>query len=459
MSNRPDVIVLGAGAAGLAAARELAAAGLQVLLLEARDRCGGRVHTLHVPTVPVPIELGAEFIHGRPPEIWRCIEAARLPVYAVGGRRCAVRRGRLQPPTDIWSSMQRVVRRIAAMRGPDRSFAEVADALWRSPADAEVKARVLGYVEGFNAARAERISARAVAAAEAGGGSAAEGAFRWINGYDGLIERLQSELAAHAVDVRLGVEVRAVRWRRGAVTVTTCTRRTGVTETWAARAAVFALPLAVLQAADDAGGIRFTPPLPVAGALASAAVVGDAARVVLSFRQAFWTDDALPINRGRCRMTDVGFVHVPGAPFPTWWTTAPLQVPVLTAWAGGPAAEVLARRSGDEVAGAAIASLATMLGLGTSAVERQLEGAYTHDWRADPFSGGAYSYVRRGGLPAMARLRRPIADTLYLAGETFASEAARGTVHGALASGERAARQVAATLLRRRGRHTSAPGR
>jgi monoamine oxidase len=449
MSTQPDVIVLGAGAAGLAAARRLAASGLRVLLLEARDRCGGRIHTLHVPAVPVPVELGAEFIHGRPAVLWRDIEAARAPVYAVGGRHCAVRRGRLSPPTAIWPNVQRAVRRIAAMRGPDRSFAEVAAAIWPTPAEAAIRARVLGYVEGFNAADADRISARSVAATEAGGGSAAEASFRWLHGYDRLVEQLRCELAAHAVDVRLGTEVRAVRWRRGEVTVTSCTRRTGRTETWAARAAVIALPLAVLQAAEDAGGVRFTPALPVARPLAAAAVVGDAVRVVLAFRQPFWTDDALPINRGRCRMTDVGFVHVPAAPFPTWWTTAPLQVPVLTAWAGGPAAELLARRSRDEVAGAAIASLATMLGVGSAAIERELEAAYTHDWRADPYSGGAYSYVRTGGLPAMARLRRPIAATLHLAGEAVAADPERGTVHGALASGERAARQILGSVSAR----------
>ena len=61
---RFDVVVIGAGAAGLAAARDLSGAGRRVCLVKARGRIGGRVHTLHLPDLPLPIELGAEFIHG-----------------------------------------------------------------------------------------------------------------------------------------------------------------------------------------------------------------------------------------------------------------------------------------------------------------------------------------------------------------------------------------------------------
>jgi len=446
MATTADVIVLGAGAAGLAAARRLGTAGLKVIVVEARDRCGGRVYTRHVPSVPVPIELGAEFIHGRPPEIWRIVSEARAAVYAVTGRHCAVERGRLRAPIELWPSMQKVVRRIAAMRGPDRPFVEVADALWPTPADAEIRARVLSYVEGFNAAHADRISARSVARAEAAGGGG-EQAFRWVRGYDHLIAYLSDELAALHVAVRLGTVVEAVRWRRGRVMVATRSRRTDRTSTLTARAAVVALPLGVLQIADDAeGSVRFTPPLPSAGAIASAAAVGDAVRVVLAFREAFWNDGRLRINRGACRMSQLGFVHAPSAELPTWWTTAPIDAPVLTAWAGGRRAEALVARGTDAIAAAAVTSLAEILGVGVRTVERRLEATFTHDWRADPFSRGAYSYLRAGGHAAVRRLSRPIEGTLFLAGEALADDANRGTVHGALASGDRAARALLGAL-------------
>lgn len=448
MAVDADVIVLGAGAAGLAAARCLGAAGLDVVVLEARHRCGGRVATRHVRDVPVPVELGAEFVHGRPPEIWRYVTAQPEAVYPVGGRQVVARDGRLRARTDMWPALRGAVERITAMRGPDRSFAAVAERLWPTPGEAELKRRVLGYVEGFNAARAELISARSVAAIEQGG-SAAEPSFRWRHGYDRLIGALRAELSP-GVRVRLRTVAHTVRWRRGRVDVSARTARGG--ETWRARALVVALPLGVLQAeAGAAGAVRFAPALPVRDALARAAVMGDAVRVVLCFRDAFWRGAALPIDRGRARMADVGFVHAPGAPLPTWWTTAPLPAPVLTAWAGGGMAAPFAGRRPAAIVATAVETLAAILRVDRRTIEDQLTHGLTHDWRSDPFSRGAYSYARTGGRPALARLARPLDDTIWLAGEALATDAARGTVHGAIASGERAASQVLAVLAPRRG--------
>src|ERR1700730_19155735 len=78
-----DVVVIGAGMAGLTAARALAEAGLKVLVVEAQDRIGGRIWTRHVGEEA--IELGAEFIHGRPPELWALIDEAGLETYERGG--------------------------------------------------------------------------------------------------------------------------------------------------------------------------------------------------------------------------------------------------------------------------------------------------------------------------------------------------------------------------------------
>ena len=251
-----------------------------------------------------------------------------------------------------------------------------------------------------------------MARAEAAGGGGGQ-AFRWVHGYDHLIAYLARELAALHVAVRLGTVVEAVRWRRGRVVVTTRSLRTDRTSTLTARAAVVALPLGVLQIAEDAeGSVRFTPPLPTAGAIASAAAVGDAVRVVLAFREAFWNDGRLRINRGACRMSQVGFVHAPSAELPTWWTTAPIDAPVLTAWAGGWRAEGLVARGTDAIAAAAVTSLAEILGVGVRR-RRQLEATFTHDWRADR-SAGAFGICARWPCPASSR---PIEGTLFLAGE------------------------------------------
>src|SRR6201985_3084567 len=88
-----DVVVVGAGMAGLTAARTLAEGGLKVLVVEAQDRIGGRIWTRRVGDET--IELGAEFIHGRPPELWALIEEAGLETYERGGSQVCFEDGAL----------------------------------------------------------------------------------------------------------------------------------------------------------------------------------------------------------------------------------------------------------------------------------------------------------------------------------------------------------------------------
>jgi monoamine oxidase len=155
----------------------------------------------------------------------------------------------------------------------------------------------------------------------------------------------------------------------------------------------------------------------------------------LRFRSAFWEE----IENGRYR--DVGFFHAREAALPTYWTALPVRAPLLVAWAGGPRAARLAGASTDELAKLAVTTLQSMFGASCD-VQALLEAAYWHDWQQDPYSRGAYSYVRVGGGNANRELAAPLDQTLFFAGEAtdFADE--RATVTGAILSGERAAREA-----------------
>src|SRR5689334_13525743 len=147
-----DVIVVGAGVAGLAALAELDRAGNRVLCLEARDRIGGRILTVRDPLAPLPVELGAEFIHGRPPEIWQIIRSAPLAAYDCSDSSVRIRDGKIQRQPDPWASIDSVMKKMQkeAGHGREESFFSF---LARSRYPPAVKELAASFVEGFNAAR------------------------------------------------------------------------------------------------------------------------------------------------------------------------------------------------------------------------------------------------------------------------------------------------------------------
>jgi monoamine oxidase len=130
--------------------------------------------------------------------------------------------------------------------------------------------------------------------------------------------------------------------------------------------------------------------------------------------------------------------------FPTWWTSNPLPFPILTGWAAGRYARNLAQLNHDQVINRALESLAVIFEIEIMRLRGLLQRGFTYDWDADPFSCGAYSYAAVGGNGAARDLAAPLANTLFFAGEATNSEGHNGTVHGAIATGKRAAREVLA---------------
>ncbi|HKR08712.1 MAG TPA: FAD-dependent oxidoreductase, partial [Gemmatimonadaceae bacterium] len=185
-----DVAIVGAGVAGLAAMRGLADAGLSVCVLEARDRIGGRIHTMHDPRLPHAVELGAEFVHGSAENLVQLAKEARLAPFTIEGDHWRPRGGRLTHAKDYWGEMHKVTRYLSE-EGKDES---VADFLERSPGGTGAgPARTLTqqFVEGFHAAQPEKMSAKALAE----GGAPSEDReeqrmMRFPTGYNGVVRWL-----------------------------------------------------------------------------------------------------------------------------------------------------------------------------------------------------------------------------------------------------------------------------
>jgi monoamine oxidase len=402
--REPDVIVIGAGAAGLAAAAALARAGRSVLTVEARARVGGRCDTRRLPGIAAPVELGAEFIHGRPEATLSLLKAAGIPAIDTT-RTQRVLFDRKLRAVDVFAEARKAMRRKPVTDVCFRAF------LSHQELSPLTHALATMMVQGFDAADPRDASAQAII--EEWGTALTVSHMRPQGGYLPLLQSLN-------VPVQLETVVREVRWSRGRVEVSGTFRG----EPWAASAprAVITLPLGVLQA----GSVRFTPPLekPL-DKLASGPVI----RVAMAFKHAFWEKDH----------PGIAFFHNPKAPFPTFWTPLPMHAPLLTAWAGGPKAERLTGESRKVLLESALKGVRSVL--------RRIEEpiAFTvQDWQADPYARGGYSYVKVGGAGARESLQKSLAATLYFAGEATDVEQA-GTVGGALASGQRAAREILET--------------
>ncbi|HXT02076.1 MAG TPA: NAD(P)/FAD-dependent oxidoreductase [Elusimicrobiota bacterium] len=418
-----DAVVIGAGAAGLSAARELRRAGLKTIVLEARDRAGGRAWTIR-PKGRM-IELGAEFVHGRP--------AATMAALRRAGLRAEPLREPRGPRADDWSAVEKVFG-LLDPKARDRTFAAALAAMRGVTAAEADQARK--FVEGFHAADTRLIGVKELAAE---GTQGAEASSRVREGYGALWDALSRE----AGPVLLSAVVREVRWLRGGVRVSY--QEAGAARELTARAAVVALPLGVLQARGGRGAVRFAPPLPAGKRAALARLrMGHVCKVGLLFKPAAW--------RRVSRALGDGFLRVPGGRFAVYWTANPLRTPLVTAWAGGPPARALCGLGGRAAAAEAARGLALALGEDERRLAAGLEGSFFHDWSADPFSRGAYSYAVAGGSGARAALARPVAGTLFFAGEACDVRGESGTVGGALDSGARAGRAAAAAAAKRRGR-------
>jgi monoamine oxidase len=437
-----DVVVIGAGAAGLLAGGELARAGASVLLLEARDRVGGRIWTRREPGLAVPVELGAEFIHGQAAITRALLAAADAAVADAADSHLTLHDGKLVPREDFFPKLRRAFASSSALAQRDMSFDEFLDCHLATRLSAEELQRARRMAEGFDAADTARASARAIVAEWLGDVLGEGPQSRPRDGYAALLETLLTAFDSAAGPgaarhLQLESMVREVRWSDGSVEVHG--ERGGVPFEIRARRALITLPIGVLQARPGSpAAVRFTPPLEAKrGALAGLAA-GPVIKVLLRFATAFWER----LNEGR--YAGASFLHSPHTEIATFWTPAPERAPLLVAWAGGPRVPRLAcGRSPGDLARLAVESLQTLCGSEVNVAE-QLEGWYYHDWQEDPFARGAYSYVLVGGSEARAALARPIGTTLFFAGEATDAGGEAGTVTGALQSGLRAAREALA---------------
>jgi len=421
-----DVIVIGAGMAGVTAARELAASGLSVLILEARRRVGGRILSVR-DLCEQPVEAGAEFVHGDRAATWTEIKRLGLETrnspmilrsaFNLGGATRWLPWLLLHPETWSCAGMRRG---IARAQPPDRSARHYIEErgyrgrarlltemtfLQHLPAGGD-EVGVLGFVDDGVLDLQGRTN------------------YRVLEGYDSLPRAM-----ADGLDVRLGAVVETVCWDDASVRV-----RLGDGAEHEARAGISTLPVGVLQS----GSVRFAPALPPAKQQAlSHLYMGPIVKLLLRFDERFWPRwmEKVECATGPVNLYWCVFRGVRGAPA------------VLTAYAIGPRGAALAQASEEAATDIVVEDLARLFP-GTDP-RRALMSCRHIDWVHDPFSRGGYTVVGVGGRGAREALRAADTGALFWAGSSTESRPVSETVETAYLSGLRAAAEVRSRLENR----------
>lgn len=436
-----NVIVIGAGMAGLVAARLLQDSGCHVIVLEARNRLGGRIWTDE--RWGVPCDLGASWIHGadnNPLSTWCRALGIPLAVTSEETRFVLTNgqfqeekqvqrrawRGQLYANRAIQRHSARVQSALAAGRIPQVSLADALEPLLTSrrlrPLDQRVLAWRISMAEGVQGAPADQLDLREWFPKEISMVNALP-----RGGYSQLIND-----AAQGVAIQLNEPVQCISYDDSGVTVLTADNR------YRADVVLITVPLAILKT----GKVRFDPALPAtkSEAIARIGYGGDGSlnKLVLRFPYVFWAE-----NRNR-------FLALLDEPtrrgiFTSWISLWPVvQQPILMSFTDGYTGAHFDRHgTEEEVLQQGMTTLRRMFG---PSVPDPVDYVFTR-WLSDPWAMGSYSYPAVGNRSEDRVIyAEPVNERLYFAGEaTHLTH--YGTVHAALVSGEKAAKQIAETHL------------
>ncbi|MDS3862008.1 NAD(P)/FAD-dependent oxidoreductase [Thermosynechococcaceae cyanobacterium BACA0444] len=417
-----DVIVIGAGVAGLAAAQKLHQAGQQVLVLEARHRPGGRVWT-DTDWLGVPIENGAEFIHGDQAITWDWInraETIQIPRYQTYAFEV---NNQLYPYETVktWPGFQRFF---------DLEYQDFPQLPWPEP-DCSLRAWLnqikmppvaKEFADQFQGhlylTSADQLSLQELIH-ECRVHHAGDDNFRIQAGYQALIQQLTQGL-----DIHYNQAVDTITWQPNHVTIQTNTR------TYQAPQVIITIPLALLQQ----GIPQFYPPLPTDKQQAIQSLhVGPAMKLQMIFREIFWAPEtSLFMSLG---------------PMMVWWSPSyhrPGFPPVLTAFIGGERATHLFNQTEAELIEQGLADLCRIFG--NEQPRHLFQKARNINWTTDPWARGGYSSVPPGAFGLRDHLAQPLEKTLYFAGEATVTHSNPATVHGAIETGQRAAGEILQAL-------------
>ncbi len=426
-----QVIIIGAGAAGLMAAWKLSDAGKQVLVVEARERPGGRIYTMPGGKFTTRIEAGAEFIHGKAPLTFELLDQAGLTYHKITGELWNARKNHPEQQDDFIEDQELLTRKLKEIKN-DISVKQFLDLNFNEKKYSDLRTSVSGYVQGYDLANLDMASTLSLREEWTKEGDDEQ--YRIDEGYGKLIDYLFDMCKQKGCNFQFNTTIKKITWQEDKVSAETDegTAHSG-------NKLILTIPLGILQARPKQKAyIEFSPSIEEKISAANSMGYGEVIKFILEFNERFWESKQ---SVDEHRMKNLGFVFS-NTSIPTWWTQAPSKVPILTGWFGGPQVQAFKKMNDESLLQIAADSLSEIFAIDHAVIVEKLVSWRIFNWAADDYSLGGYAYNSLHREKYLSILSKPLMNTLFFSGEAMTSGPAIGTVEGALAAGKSVAELV-----------------
>ena len=414
------IIIVGGGAAGLMAAYELSKQNkYKIIVLEAAERLGGRMHTYTDDLFSMPVELGAEFVHGDLPLTLSLLKQAEINYYKINGNMSYVEKGLFIKEKDEDKYWNDVMKQMKALK-KDMPLSEFLISFFNDDKYEKTRQSVKGFAEGFDLADVSKASTCSLYNEWI---HEEDAQYRIDGGYIQLINYLVSECKKSDCIFLTDCCVKKINWSKGEVNVLTMCSRF-----FKGDKIIIAVPLSVLQVdKNDMNYIEFAPEINHHLNAAKNIGFGAVIKIIIEFNEVFW----------QSKKKDVCFIQT-NEKISFWWTQLPNEKAILTGWLGGPKALELKDVTDEELIAISLQSLSSAFNINIDKLKEKVKAQQVLNWANIKHIHGGYSYNLVGSMEAKKLLQQPINETIFFAGEAIYEGKSEGTVEAALISGKQA---------------------
>lgn len=422
-SIKYNIGIAGAGVAGLVAGILLQQAGHAVQIFESRSVCGGRIRSQRVSGFLV--ETGPEFIHGRARETIRLLKKYKITYIPVNGKMYRVSDGQIREADDFtehWGKLLDQMKKLNA----DLPFGKFLLTYFPGAVYRKLRDSAIGFAQGFDLVDLEKASTKALAEEWF---SRDTGQFRIRDGYDTLVRSMENEFISGGGKILFEHIVKSVDWTEKKIRVEVENRQRFTMDKL-----IVTLPAPMLNhSTTNIQALVFNPAIEEQLNIFDKIGYGTVVKLVMIWKSAFWKN----------KLPDAQFIFSAGF-ISTWWTQYPQDVPMLTGWLGGPAAEKFSQKQDDFFLNKGLETLSSVFSISVSDLKKELKDFRVFNWKKETWSRGAYSYPTVQSRQAKIFSMKSWDHKIYFAGEAFYEGPHPGTVEAALISGIDRARHLLA---------------